>query len=1712
MAGEIKHKWHGTVLTITSDAGTSSADLKGDTGAEGIRGPQGRCGLILNPDGSVDYTGYATEEYVDYKIEMMEQEEPDLSNYYTKDEIDATLAEFQPSGGGGGGGGTAGNNAVLTISNGAGWLSKTIPQGADCFVEGSWSSTEDGLQTGGGALTIYIGGIVKYTANIDQGDFRVNVGPYLSTGKNTIRVSIMDVYGNIKSIVYTVNTVALNITSTFDAAIPYNGAINFTYTPFGSVEKTVYFVLDGETIGTEEVYTSGRQRTFTIPAQSHGSHKFKVYYESTIDGQTIPSNTLYYDLICIEENNNTPIIASNFNKTTMAQFETINIYYSVYDPTTLAANISLLVNGVAVNNLSVDRTVQLWSYRADVAGETALTIKCGDVEKIFTLDVSESDMDCEAETVGLELYLSSYGRSNNEAQPGSWIYGDVECQFTNYNWKSDGWVADDNNLIVHRVAGDARLYIPLNVFAVDSGETGKTIEIEFATRDTMDYDAVIVSCMDEGIGFEMTAQKAILKSEQSEIFTQYKENEHIRLSFVIEKNKENRLIYTYLNGIMCGAVQYADTDNFSQGSPVGITIGSNFATIDIYNIRVYNHNLTRYQILDNWIADTQDIEERLKRYERNNVYDAYGNIVISNLPANLPYLVMEAPGLPTYKGNKLPVDGRYIDPLNANKCFNFENAIADVQGTSSAGYARKNYIVEFPEEYKLRDDSIPTDTFTFKADVASSEGANNVELVRLYNNICPYKTPPQLENPAVRQGIDGFPIVIFHNDEFIGKYNFNNDKKTPEVFGFAGADQSWEIRNNTSNRVLWKSADYSGTDWLNDFEGRYPKDYNNPAKLARFAEWVVSTDRTGVSEAEAAARLTKFKNEINNYAVLDSALFYYLFTELFLMVDSRAKNAFPTWFEGEDKVIWLPYDMDTAMGINNEGSLTFGYELEDTDLTDKGADVYNGQQSVFWNNLRDAFGPEIKAMYQKLRSDKVLSYEIVEQMFEDHQSVWPEAIWNEDAWYKYLQPLVEDNTAAYLGMLQGSKEEQRKWWLYNRFRYLDAKYNAGDAEKDFITLRGYEKSDITVEPYADIYASVKYGSYLVQERALRGDTYTLECPIDTLNDTEIYIYSASQLRSIGDLSGLKVGYADFSMGTKLQDLKVGSAESGYSNENLVELYLGNNTLLKTLDVRNCPNLAQSINLSGCSNIEHVYFDGTAIKGCSLPNGGILKTLHLPSTITNLTILNQRALTDLSIGSCSNVSTLRLENVGDKVDIFTILGQMKPNARVRLINVDWTFDTAADVETFYDLLDTMRGLDENNNNMDKAQISGRIHIPVITGDELESLRSRYNHINITYDSLGYDVNYLNYDGSLLYHTIIATGEKAIDPVATGKISTPTKPSDTGYTYSYIGWSSLPTITSNTTITAQYRANPRYYTVKFYNGDEMLESKSVAYGTVVNYTGDKPVAASGATNTLFAGWHPQPGMVKGDMTCRALFTSTSRTEEEITDSWDTIFANVANGTYAEKYHRGQYKRITDAEGNSVVVMFIAAIGADIKSDGNPAPISFIAKYDWKETVPWDTGNTDATYMGWETCSLRQYLNSTVLNAIPTEIRQHIVPVKKSQWAYNSHSENGVYRQQCMDTIWIPSYDEYQNDDVVVDDVIVYNNYYYTPQFYVHYSSSTHIWMRDKCCKKTATWSDYNYKDEYSRNNASCIMGNTAGATSISDHTATQNNYIRIGFCIT
>ena len=1385
------------------------------------------------------------------------------------------------------------NNAVLTLKSNTGWTYKSISQSSSCKLLFSWSSTEDGVSTGVGTVIVKVGGVMRYSATINQGDVEIDAASYLSIGSNAVRVSVSDIYGNSRTIAFTVNVISLTLTSSFDSSIAYTGPINFTYTPTGAVEKTVRFVLDGVEIGHTVTSVTGRQQSFTIPAQKHGSHTLFVYFDAKVDGETIPSNGLFYDIICLEEGNNTPVITSTFRTVETEQYITIAIPYTVYTPQIMTAAITLWANGVQINELTVNRTQQIWTYRPDETGELTLQIRCAygegkTVVKEFKMDVVETRVKVEAETEALALHLSSYGRSNNEDNPGVWENNGIEAEFSNFNFVSDGWKQDEDNIDVLRVTGDARLFIPYQMFSEDFRSTGKTIEFELATRDVLNYSAEVISCYSGGRGYRITAQQLRLASARSVLGTRYKEDEHIRVTFTIEKKSENRLILCYINGIMSGAVQYSEDDDFTQTSPVGITIGSNECTTDLYNIRVYNNNLTRHQVLDNWIADTQKAQDRMARHARNDVYDDNsGQIVISKLPNDLCYMVIQAPELPQTKGDKKNCNGYFVDPQDSKRDFSWTNSQIDVQGTSSKDYYRKNYKLKYKngfvqsnetvETYQMNEDAVPTDTFTMKADVASSEGAFNVVLSMLYNELCPYKTPAQQADPKIRQTIEGFPMVIFWDNgtetTFLGKYNFNNDKGTPEVFGFKPGDESWEIRQNGTDRVGWHSADFSGDGWKDDFEARYPEDNTDTTRLKALAEWLMSTDvdqATGntitpvtydgveYTTDTAEYRLAKFSAELSDHFIEEAIIFYYLFTEIFLSIDQREKNAFPTYLADEDRWIVLFYDADSSCGTDNKGNMTFDYHLEDIDYTEAGDPVYNGQNSVLWKNLRETRHNEIAKMYQDLRTDRLISYDSAIGRFETHQSKWPEAIFNEDMQIKCIDPLILSGTTLHIPMLQGKKEQWMKWWLYNRFRYLDSKYSTGTSMVNRVVIRAHHRANMHLTSYVNMYGRIHFNAAIAEHRMTRGREYEFEWAASGAEDAVIDIDDADLLTSIGDLSPLMVELLDVSAAHHLTTVKIGDSAEDYVNDNLKSVTLGNNKLLRLLDVRNCVNLGKieedddpdgstvnsgissEIDVSGCVNIEEIYAENTSLRSVKLPDGGVLKTLHLPETITSLRVFNQPKLTDFVIPSYNQITDLRLENAGVLDDLaLNILNEMPAGSLVRIIGIDIPECTVEEAMAFCDRLDTMRGVDENGMQVSTAQISGTIYIPSLTGEELYRIQSRYPNITVRYDNL------------------------------------------------------------------------TLYTVRFFNGDTLLQTvENVMYGANAEYAGDRPIKA-GETDEInwgFIGWDPDPAFVTGDMDCYAQFQFKGSFARELVQR--TIAGDYANdrATSVGDYAFSNAKQIT------------------------------------------------------------------------------------------------------------------------------------------------------------------------------------------------------------
>lgn len=1418
--------------------------------------------------------------------------------------------------GGGGGGGNTGTYTI-TLSNLLESRVINVVEGKKVVLQYNYLSVDDdGIDDGPGIGSLTINNLKKLSSAISQGTNTLDITPYLSSGENTVRIQVENSEGAKKTLIYTVNVIVLSLTTTFNELDLYPGAIGFPYTVSGQGDKTVYFYLDDVLIDTETVSSSGRSRIYSLSTPTEGPHILRVYAEVTTDAGTVRSNELQIGLLCYSSTTTQPYVLINYVDVEVRQGDTLTIPYLVYDPYSENPAVTLTIykeDGTVYKSstITVDQTPKNWITQDYPVGNVVFKIASGSAEQSTKIHVSASTFDREIIMDSRVMEFSAQGRTNAEANPGQWSYGDIKATFSGFGWASaDGWLEDESGQTALRFLPDDTMSIPFMPFSSDFRQLGYTIEVELSTHNVQDYDTVAISVMSGGRGFYVKSQSAELRSEQSSVSIQFKEDTRVRITFVVEPRNLNRFVYIYINGVMCGVSQYPENDDFSQVSPVGITIGAETCGLDLYVMRFYNKGLTRLEQLNNFICDRPTLAARIEADSRNDVLNESEEVDIAHLPLTIPYLIMECEELPQYKGDKKSNKSVvYVDPIHPERSYTAEKVQFNVQGTSSQGYPVKNYKIAFKggitytasgetaKGWPIRVGSLPAKTLCVKADFASSESANNTCLVEYYDTLCPYKDEPQKLDARVQQGIRGNPIVIFwHNTvtgevSFVGKYNVNCDKSCENIFGFDRdvypKCESWEILNNTSNRTLFRESDYEKLnsagepEWLDDFEARFPdldEPYQDYTALKRLTDWLASTTRWETdTEEQKAAKLQKFKNEFDEYLILDACVYYYLFTETFLMIDSRAKNMFPTTFDG---IHWfpIPYDFDTGIGINNEGKLIFDYDCEDTDFVND-TEVFNGQQSTLWNNLRDAFGDNIKAMYTELRNQGDWSYETAKSLMETHQATWPEAIWNEDMYIKYIIPFL-NSRENYLEMLQGDKKAQRDWWLFNTFRYRDSKYQCGDAQKNFITLRCYKKGDITVVPYSHIWPRVRFASSTVTCRGKRNQSYTMVCPLDTMNDTETYIYSADRLSSVGDLSHLNVGEAQFGAATKLQEIILGSEAEGYQNTMLNKLDVGNNELLRLLNIANCINLTIPIDLSGCHGLETVLAQGSKITGLNLPDGGHLKTLRLPETLTNLTIMNQKNLSELSLAGESSLSTLRLENTPN-LDVESIITNATNLSRVRLVGMEWNASSEDSLMANINKLVSCSGLNAIGTNVEKAVVSGRVYIDALSDASLEAINTAFPSLIVVVAGVPkFFMRYVDWDNTLLYRYIADAGTAAIDPAVQGLITTPTKTSTDDAHYTYVGWSSLPTvIEAPYNLVAQYRST---YRIRFFAADEItvlneqwIEERQDVVEPVAAKLIDTPTKTMTDQYTFtWAGWDKNLTKITTPLECMPVFSNHLR----------------------------------------------------------------------------------------------------------------------------------------------------------------------------------------------------------------------------------------------
>ena len=230
----------------------------------------------------------------------------------------------------------------------------------------------------------------------------------------------------------------------------------------------------------------------------------------------------------------------------------------------------------------------------------------------------------------------------------------------------------------------------------------------------------------------------------------------------------------------------------------------------------------------------------------------------------------------------------------------------------------------------------------------------------------------------------------------------------------------------------------------------------------------------------------------------------------------------------------------------------------------------------------------------------------------------------------------------------------------------------------------------------------------------------------------------------------------------------------------IVITVGTNTLLKKIDIQNCPNLTDPLGLSQCPNIEEIYAQGTGITAIELPSSGYLKICKLPNTLTNLTVTNQQYIQDFTLEGYDNLTTLRIENTVN-VPVEDIMLNAPNLNRIRLIDVTWNAESESALVQTIEKFKSCLGLDANGNNTNKAVVTGRVHVAEKVSDAV--VGDIYNNfpdlvVDDGSDKL-YIVNYKDWDGTILYSYRVAEGENAIDPIAKELITAPSRKPDENY---------------------------------------------------------------------------------------------------------------------------------------------------------------------------------------------------------------------------------------------------------------------------------------------------------------------------------------------
>ena len=453
----------------------------------------------------------------------------------------------------------------------------------------------------------------------------------------------------------------------------------------------------------------------------------------------------------------------------------------------------------------------------------------------------------------------------------------------------------------------------------------------------------------------------------------------------------------------------------------------------VKEIDEYSVNAVRYDI-------EQNLTETQKATARANIGVGSGGEAVQTeepAPTDIPMLYLTGT-LPSAKAQgEYPVRLTYKSRTTEFSSY----ATVKVQGDSTAAFPKKNYTIKLfkdsartiKDKHKFKNWS-GHNKFVIKANWVDITHARNVVGARIWSDMVKTRSdysslPTELLEADNLGCIDGFPVMMYANGQYYGRYAFNITK-----------DDMLNMDDSNPAHAMVQGQGYdAGTRFEQPITTNWSDELTDDLTHVE-TRWKAILSFVGTSSD------ADFKANLGNYFSVPSLIDFYLFGSALFSYDSYGKNQSYLTYDG-NYFICSAYDMDLILGVHSSGQIALGateewlpyMAINWTDQTGGHSSTFEDWANNLYKRLSELFSSEINARWAELRAHGgALSFENIDKRFVEWCSLVTTEQMKEDYASSTANGAFTGMSSKTGGNADTNNIRQITKFVYDRLTYLDS--------------------------------------------------------------------------------------------------------------------------------------------------------------------------------------------------------------------------------------------------------------------------------------------------------------------------------------------------------------------------------------------------------------------------------------------------------------------------------------------------------------------------------------------------------------------------------------------------------------------------------------------------------------------------------------------------